>query len=145
MKSKYLFLVQFFNDFDQFSKLKAQNGKTEKKKTTTNMYDKPSELYNDLIAICFNECNDLSVATRKKINPKYNPDNLRLDRYEYENWYEEESNDSKIKNEEKELHNLPPMPPLEEHGLKVLTSNKLLTRLLFLAQIKAGAISSVST
>ena len=124
MKSKCLFLVQFFNDFDQFSKLKAQNEKTEKKtKTNTNMYDKYWELYNDLIAIYFDKCNDLSVATRKKVNPEYNPDNLRLDRYEYENWYEEESDDSKRKNEEKELDDLPPIPPLEEQGLKLLTQN----------------------
>ena len=75
------------------------------------MYDKYSELYNDLIAIYFDKCNDLSVATRKKVNPEYNPDNLRLDRYEYENWYEEESDDSSIKNKQ-ELDNLTPMPLL---------------------------------
>lgn len=46
-----------------------------------------------------------------------------LDTYEYENWYEEESDDSKRKNEEKELDDLLPIPPLEEQGLKLLTQN----------------------
>ena len=87
------------------------------------MYDKSSELYNDWIVIYFDKSNDLSVTTRKKVNPEYNPDNLRLDSYEYENWYEEDSDDSKIKNEEKELDDLLPIPPLEEQGLKLLTQN----------------------
>ena len=79
--------------------LKTQKERTEKKKT--NVYDKSSELYNDL-----------QVSKRKKINSKYNPDNLMLDTCEYENWYEEESDDSTLKNEEKELDDLPPMHKL---------------------------------
>ena len=43
--------------------------------------------------------NDLAVAKRKKINPEFNPDNLMLDTYEYENWHEEESDNSAIRNE----------------------------------------------
>ena len=67
------------------------------------MYDKASELYNDLLEIYFDEYNDLSVA-KKKISPKYNPDNLMFNTYEYEDWYEEEeSDDSTLKNKEDEF------------------------------------------
>ena len=67
------------------------------------MYDKASELYNDLLEIYFDEYNDLSVA-KKKINPKYNPDNLMFNTYEYQDWYEEEeSDDSTLKNKEDEF------------------------------------------
>ena len=90
--------------------LKTQKERTEKRKT--NVYDKSSELYNDLLEIYFDEYNDLQVSKRKKINSKYNPDNLMLDTCEYENWYEEESDDSTLKNEEKELDDLPPMHKL---------------------------------
>ena len=51
------------------------------------------------------------------------------DHYGYENWYEEESADSTIKNED-ELYDFPPMSLLEEEGLKIFTPNKLLTRLI---------------
>ena len=50
-----------------------------------------------------------------------------LDTYEYENWYEEESNDSTRKNKQG-IDDLPPMP-LEGEKLKTLTPKKLLTRL----------------
>ena len=56
-----------------------------------------------------------------------------------ENWYDKESDDSTIKNEEEESNDLPLMLRLEGKGLKILTPNKLLTRfLVLLAQIKAA-------
>ena len=56
-----------------------------------------------------------------------------------ENWYDKESDDSTIKNEEEESNDLPLMLRLEGKVLKILTPNKLLTRfLVLLAQIKAS-------
>ena len=76
----------------------------------------------------------------------YNPINLFLETYNYDVWFESEESPDKTKTNKKSTH-LPPMPPLEEDqeevkegkGLKILTPNKLLTRLpVLLAQIKAG-------
>ena len=39
----------------------------------------------------------------KKMNTKNNLDNLMLDTYKYESWYEGDSDDSTIKSEEKKL------------------------------------------
>ena len=76
----------------------------------------------------------------------YNPINLFLETYNYDVWFESEESPDKTKTNKKSTH-LPPMPPLEKDqeevkegkGLKILTPNKLLTRLpILLAQIKAG-------
>ena len=87
---------------------------------------------------------------------KYYPTNLFLEPYNYNVWFEnEESDDTKkggeedladtTKGGEEESADLPSMPPLErdkevkEKGLKILTPNKLLTRLpVLLVQIKPG-------
>ena len=142
-KSKYSFPVNFFDDLDKFGDLKPQK---EKK---TNVYNAASELFNDLLETCFDEFCDLSDAKRIKIDSKYNPANLTIDGYDYNEWYKVKSG------EEKELENLPPLegdeekhysipctPILkgdkkEERGLKISTSNKILTRLpILLAQIR---------
>ena len=57
-KSKYSFPVNFFDDLDKFSDLKPQK---EKK---TNVYNTTSELFNDLLEICFDEFCDLSDVKR---------------------------------------------------------------------------------
>ena len=43
------------------------------------MYHKASELYNDLLAVYFDEYYELTDAKRKKMQPKYDPDHLFLD------------------------------------------------------------------
>ena len=53
-------LKTFLNDLDKFNKLKTLKEKAEKKKT--NVYDKASELYNDLLQKYFDEYYDLSDA-----------------------------------------------------------------------------------
>ena len=51
----------------------------------------------------------------------------------------EESTDKEELSNKEESTGVPSMPPLEKTGLKILTPNKLLTRLpILLAQIKAG-------
>ena len=74
---------------------------------------------------------------------KYDPTNLILDAYNYDKWYTEESEYSTAKNDEEKLDDLPPLEDYKEvkerRGLKILTTNKLLTRLsVLLAQIKTG-------
>ena len=74
---------------------------------------------------------------------KYDPTNLILDAQNYDKWYTEESEYSTAKNDEEELDDLPPLEDYKEvkegRGLKILTTNKLLTRLsVLLAQIKTG-------
>ena len=72
-----------FNPFPSFT---SSFTFTEKKKTN----DKASELHNDLLEIYFDEYNDLTVAKRKNLNSKYDPVNLFLETYYYENWFENE-------------------------------------------------------
>ena len=112
------------------------------------MINTASKLYNKLLNICTTQYDILSEDQKKKINVLNRPENLTLDFVE---------------------DDLPPMPPLEGDeevklepeesivervklnprkrkekkktgtGLKILTPNKLLTRLLILlTQIKAG-------
>ena len=74
LQPKYSFLVDFFNDLDKFSNLKTL------KEKNTNVYDTASELHNDLLETCFGEYNDLSDAKGSKMDPKYDPTNLALDK-----------------------------------------------------------------
>ena len=48
LKSKHLFLVEFFDDLNKFNMLNPQKESTKKRKT--NVYDTASDLYNDLLA-----------------------------------------------------------------------------------------------
>ena len=110
------------------------------------MYDTASKLYNELLETYFDECNELSDATRENIEFIYNPNNLFHKTYKYDPWFEnEESTDKKELTDKKESVRLSEMPPLkadeakEGKGLKSLTPKKLLTRPpILLAQIKAG-------
>ena len=86
---------------------------------------------------------DLSDAKRCKMNPKYDSFNLTLDAFDYDEWYTEESDYSIVKVIKKKIDNLPPLEgdkeAKERKWLKILTLNKLLTRLpVLLAQIKTG-------
>ena len=86
---------------------------------------------------------DLSDAKRCKMNPKYDSFNLTLDAFDYDEWYTEESDYSIVKVIKKKIDNLPPLKgdkeAKERKWLKILTLNKLLTRLpVLLAQIKTG-------
>ena len=47
LKSKYLFLAEFFKDFNKFNKLKTQKENMEKKKS--NVCNTASEFYNGLL------------------------------------------------------------------------------------------------
>ena len=58
------------------------------------MYDTASNLNNQLLEICFDECNNFSDAIKNKIDPKYDPINLILDAYDYEEWFQEEDEES---------------------------------------------------
>ena len=63
------------------------------------------------------------------MNLKYDPATLKLDAYNYDEWYTEESDLS----DKEELDDSPPLGGDEEgkegQGLKIFPSNKLLTRL----------------
>ena len=115
------------------------------------MYDNDSDLCNSLLVNYEQQYSNLSDEERESKSFKHNFDDLFIDDYEYDNYFHEEPG---ALNEE--LHELPPpkddeekyysvpSKPLskedkEEKGLKILTPNKLLTRLaISLAQIKAG-------
>ena len=49
------------------------------------MCDTASELYNQLLGIYFDEYYDFSDTRRKKMDSKYDPDELGLSAYDYEN------------------------------------------------------------
>ena len=112
-----------------------------------NVYDNASDLYNNFLAIYFNEYNEILDAKRNKMKHKYEPRKLFLETYNYYVWFEnQESSDTKRKSDKEESVDLSCMSSVEGDeevkegkGLKNLTPNKLLTRLpLLLAQIKAG-------
>ena len=77
-----MILVEFFNDLSKFKKIKTQKEKRKKKKKT-NVYDTSSELYNDFLEIYYDEYNELSDNKRNKMDPKYDPKTLFLERYDY--------------------------------------------------------------
>ena len=107
-KSNCSFLANFFGDLDKINKLKSQKEKAEKKKV--NVYNKASDLHNDLLAIYFNEYNELPDAQRNKMEHKYDPTKLFLETYNYVAWFEnkesidkEESTDTTRKSDKKNL------------------------------------------
>ena len=84
-----------FYDLDKFSRLKTQKENTKEKKP--NMCDATLKLYHEMLQIYFDEYYDLSDAKRSKMDPKHDPIYLTLDGYDYEEWYEEESDDLTVK------------------------------------------------
>ena len=111
------------------------------------VYDNASELNNVYLEIYFDEYKALSDAQKRNLGNKYKPIKLFLETNNYNVWFEnEESADTTKKSDKKESVNLSDMSPLEGDekvkegkGLKILTPNKLLTRLpALLAQIKVG-------
>ena len=67
------------------------------------MYDNTSELYNEYLSIYFDQYTALSNAAKGKLGNNYDPDNLFLETYNYDAWFEnEESIDTK-----KLMKNLP--------------------------------------
>ena len=74
-ESKYFCLIDS-QYLDKFSGLEPQKGESKEKKT--NVYEKASELY-DQVEIHFDEYYDLSNARESKMDPKHDPANLTLD------------------------------------------------------------------
>ena len=84
----------------------------------------------------FDEYYALSAAKRNKIKNKCDSKKLFLEAYNYDAWYGNKDSSDKTKTDEKST-DLPPIPTLEgdeevkeQKELKVLTSNKLLTKIL---------------
>ena len=104
-----------------------------------------SELYNKRFENYYDQYDELSDAEIDKLNQKFKLINLKLKDYDYDRWStEEELDDKRLESDEEGLNYLPPQEDVEEEvkeekGMKILTSNKLSTRLpILLAQIKAG-------
>ena len=81
----------------------------------------------------------------QKSNLKFKPINSKLKDYDYDGWFtEEELDDKTLECDEEELDNTQLLQGDKEevkqgNGIKILTLNKVLTRLpVLLAQIKAG-------
>ena len=103
------------------------------------MYDNPSELYDEYLEIYFNEYKALPNAKKGELSNRYDPINLFFTTYSCD-----ELTHTATKSD------LPTMSPLENDeevkegkGLKILATNKLLTKLpILLAQLKAENNSS---
>ena len=118
------------------------------------MYNNASELYKEHLEICFNQYETLSDAKIRKLGDKYDPEELFLGGYDYSVWPEnkeesidkEESTDKEELIDKEELTDVSKMLPpegdeevREGRELKILTTNKLSTRLpILLTQMKAG-------
>ena len=138
LESKYPFLLSFYSDLNKFNNLNPQKESTKERKVS--VYDNASQLYSECLGVCFDQYMTLSDAKKRKLDNKYEHKNLFVKGYDYSVWSEEST-------DKEESTVIPPMPPLEGDekevkegkGLKVLTPNKLLTRVpILLAQIKAG-------
>ena len=94
-----------------------------------------------MLEIYYYVCNDSSDANRSKMDFKYDPPNLTFDAYDYGKWCKDKSDD---KEETVDLSSMPSLKSDKEEGKeeitrKILTENKLLTRLsVLLAKQKAG-------
>ena len=101
--------------------------------------------YNHKKKIHFCKKKALSDAKKIKLGNKYDPINLLFKAYNYDVWFESEESPDTTKTDKKST-DFPPMQLLEGdeevkegNWFKILTSNKLLTRLsISLAKIKAG-------
>ena len=60
------------------------------------MSDKASKLYDKLLETYFGEYYDLLDAKRSKMDPKYDPANLTLNRYGYREWYKKSDDEKKL-------------------------------------------------
>ena len=74
------------------------------------MSDTASELYNKLLETYFDEYKELSGAKINKMDPKYDPESLFLNTYNYEPRFENEE----LANKEESV-DLSDMPPLERN------------------------------
>ena len=102
---------------NEFKNLKTKKQKTEKKKT--NVYIISSEWYNSFLEIYYDKCNELPDNKRNKMDPKYDHKTLFLERYDYDDWFEnKESTDKEELNDKEESVDLSDMPPLECDRIK---------------------------
>ena len=74
----------------------------------TNVHDKASELYNELLEIYYDEHCYLSHAKRKKMNCKCKPKKFFIKGYDYSMWSEHED----ISSVKEESLDVPDMPPV---------------------------------
>ena len=86
------------------------------------MYNTSAELYSTYLRIYFGQHMAFPDASKKELGDKCNPINLFLDIYNYDDWFEnEEFGMLPLECDEEKVK--------EEKGLKILTPNKLVTRL----------------
>ena len=110
LTSKHPIFLSFNNELNKFNSLNPWKGCTKDKKAT--LYNNASELYNEYLENYYDQYMDLSDAKKRKFDDMYDPEELFLEEYDY---------------------SVPPLEGDEEvkegKGLKILTPNKLLTRL----------------
>ena len=83
------------------------------------MYIISSEWYNSFLEIYYDKCNELPDNKRNKMDPKYDHKTLFLERYDYDDWFEnKESTDKEELNDKEESVDFSDMPPLECDRIK---------------------------
>ena len=73
----------FNKDLNKFNSLEPQK---ETKKREKKLYNKASELYNELLKMYFDEYMNLSYFKILNLDPKYKSKTVFLDNYDYD-WY----------------------------------------------------------
>ena len=145
--SNYPCLFSFYSELNKCYIINPQKEWTKDKKAL--VYDNVSELYNENLEIYFKQDMTFSDAKKRKLGHKYHAEKLFLEGYDCSVQWEnkEESIGKEESTDKEESVDFSDMPPLEvdeeelrdRKGLKILTPNKLLTRLLILlSQIKQG-------
>ena len=141
-RSKYTFLSLFLDDMNIFSDLKPP--KLKHKKEKIKVFDTDSELYNKFLDKYFDEYYDLEGEEKEELGFKFMPINLNINGNDCNQFYKKISDDDSDSDVFIDISDIPPLEGDEEEvkerkGLKILTPNKLLTRLpILLAQIKGG-------
>ena len=108
------------------------------------MFDTDSELYNKFLDKYFDEYYDLEGEEKEELDFKFMPINLNINGNDCNQFYKKISDDHYDSDVFIDISDIPPLEGDEEEvkerkGLKILTPNKLLTRLpILLVQIKGG-------
>ena len=112
---KYSYLLTFSADLEKYKKVKPTKLSRKKEK----VFGIVGDLYNDQFEKYYDEYEELQDAKKIELDGKYKCINVELKDYDYKEIFPEE----KLEKEEKS-YDVPP-------GIKILTLNKLLTRLIY--------------
>ena len=79
---------------------KSSSSNRRNKNKKNRMYKNNASLYNTLLAIYFSYHNSITNEEKEGMDKKYDPNNLFLKNYKYDEWYKKDEENCKLKPEE---------------------------------------------